>query len=52
MHKIEVLISERKSEETKVSFEHTSKDLMIADPLTKGLPPKTFVGLVERMNII
>ena len=35
----------------KVSIEHISTNLMIADPLIKGLPPKTFVGHVERMGI-
>ncbi|KAK4267306.1 hypothetical protein QN277_024104 [Acacia crassicarpa] len=28
----------------RVSIEHVSTDLMIADPLTKGLPPKVFTG--------
>ena len=28
----------------RVSIEHISTDLMIADPLTKWLPPKTFTG--------
>ncbi|KAK9089019.1 hypothetical protein Scep_028101 [Stephania cephalantha] len=36
----------------RVSIEHIGTDLMIADPLTKGLPPKTFIGHVERMGII
>ena len=36
----------------KVSFEHIGTDLMIADPLTKGLLPKTFIGHVERMGIM
>ena len=36
----------------RVSIEHISTNLMIADPLTKGLPPKTFIGHVERMGII
>ncbi|OMO97059.1 Integrase, catalytic core [Corchorus capsularis] len=35
-----------------VSIEHIGTDLMVADPLTKGLPPKTFVGHVERMGLI
>ena len=35
----------------KVSIEHISTNLMIADPLTKELPPKTFAGHVERMGI-
>ena len=36
----------------RVSIEHIGTDLMIADPLTKGLPPKIFVGHVKRMGII
>ena len=36
----------------KVSIEHIGTELMIADPLTKGLPPKTFNGHVIRMGII
>ena len=36
----------------RVSIEHIGTDLMIADPLTKGLPPKTFIGHVERMGIM
>jgi len=36
----------------RVSFEHIRTDMMVADPLTKGLPPKAFNGHVERMGII
>ena len=36
----------------RVSIEHISTNLMIVDPLTKRLPPKTFTGHVERMGII
>ncbi|KAL6633353.1 hypothetical protein ACP70R_026024 [Stipagrostis hirtigluma subsp. patula] len=36
----------------RVSIEHIGTALMVADPLTKGLPPKTFIGHVERMGII
>lgn len=36
----------------RVFFEHIRTDMMIADPLTKGLPPKTFIGHVERMGVI
>ncbi|KAL0553776.1 hypothetical protein IC582_007680 [Cucumis melo] len=35
----------------RVSIEHISTKLMIANPLTKGLPPKTFNDHVERMGI-
>ena len=34
----------------RVIIEHIS--IMIADPLTKGLSPKTFSEYVERMGII
>ncbi|KAA0056358.1 Retrovirus-related Pol polyprotein from transposon TNT 1-94 [Cucumis melo var. makuwa] len=35
----------------KVSIEHISTKLMIADPLTKGLSPKTFNDHIKRMDI-
>ncbi|XP_057958549.1 secreted RxLR effector protein 161-like [Malania oleifera] len=35
-----------------VLIEHISTNCMIADPLTKGLSPKTFIGHVEKMGII
>ena len=35
----------------RVSIEHISTELMIADPLTKGLPPKTFNDHVNRMSL-
>ena len=36
----------------RVSIEHISTKLMVADPLTKGLPPKIFIEHVERMGIL
>ena len=36
----------------KMSIEHIDIDMMIADPLTKGLLPKIFIGHVEIMGII
>ncbi|PKU80214.1 Retrovirus-related Pol polyprotein from transposon TNT 1-94 [Dendrobium catenatum] len=36
----------------RVSFEHISTNLIIADPLTKRLPPKTFHEHVAKMGII
>jgi len=36
----------------RVSIEHISTDLMIVDPLTKGLPPKTSTGHVVNMGIM
>ncbi|XP_034685753.1 secreted RxLR effector protein 161-like [Vitis riparia] len=34
-----------------VSIEHINTELMVADPLTKGLPPKTFKEHVKRMGL-
>ena len=36
----------------RVSIKYISTNLMIANPLTKGLSPKTFNEHVKRMNII
>jgi len=33
-----------------MSIELISTDLMIVDPLTKGLPPKIFSGPIENMG--
>ncbi len=35
----------------RVSIEHISTQLMVADPLTKGLPPKTFKEHASRMGL-
>ena len=35
----------------RVSIEHLSTNLMIADPLTKGLTPKIFSEHIERMGL-
>ena len=34
-----------------IIIEHIGTKEMIADPLTKGLPPKVFIGHIERMGI-
>ena len=36
----------------KVTIERISTKHMIADPLTKGLPPKTFIEHLERVGLI
>jgi len=36
----------------RVLIEHVSTELMIANPLTKGLPPKVFTGHVKNMGIM
>ena len=35
----------------KVAIEHITTRLMIADPLTKGLPPKAYKEHVEHMGL-
>ena len=37
--------------ENKVIIEHISTELMIADPLTKGMPPKQFRNHVINMEL-
>jgi len=36
----------------RVSIEHVSTDIMIAKPLTKGLPPQVFTDHVKNMSIM
>ena len=36
----------------KVSIEHIGTNMMIADPLTKELPPRIFIGHVKSMGFI
>ena len=38
--------------EKQVVIEHISTELMIADPLTKGMPPMKFKDHVDRMVIV
>ena len=37
--------------EKKVVIEHVNTELMIADPLTKGMPPKNFKDHVVQMGL-
>jgi len=37
--------------EKKVVIEHINTELMIVDPLTKGMPPKNFKDHVVRMGL-
>ena len=50
--KIKYLAMKEEVQKQIVSIKHISTNLMIADPLTKGLEPKTFKEHVERMGII
>ena len=49
---LKYLSVQEKVQKHKVSIDHIGTDMMIADSLTKGLPPKIFIGHVERMGII
>ena len=48
---IKYLAIRERVKENKVVIEHISTELMIADPLTKGMPPKSFKDHVVRMGL-
>jgi len=48
---LKYLVVKEEVHKQRVSIEHISTNLMVADPLTKGLPPKTFNEHVERMGV-
>ena len=48
---IKYLAIRERVKEKKVVIEHISTKLMIADPLTKGMPPKTFRDHVISMGL-
>nr|KYP35840.1 hypothetical protein KK1_043095 [Cajanus cajan] len=50
--KLKYFVVKEKVHKQRVSIEHISTNLMIADPLTKGLLPKTFIEHVKNMGII
>jgi len=43
---------EKEVQKRKLSIEHISTNLMIANSLTKGLPPKLYVGHVKNIDIM
>ena len=49
---IKYLSVKEEVQKCRVSFEHIRTDMMVADPLTKGLPPSVYIGHVEKMGII
>jgi len=49
---LKYFVLKKKLKNIRVSIEHVSTDLMIVDPLTKGLPPKVFTGHVKKMGIM
>ena len=48
---LKYFIVKKEVQKQRVSIEHISTKLMIVDPLTKGLAPKTFNEHVERMSL-
>ena len=46
---LKYLIVKEDVQKQRVSIEHLSTQLMVADPLTKGLAPKAFKEHVNRM---
>ena len=48
---IKYLAIRERVKEKKVVIEHISTDLMIADPLTKGMPPLKFKDHVVNMGL-
>ena len=49
--KTKYFVDEEEVQKQRVSIEHINTELMIADSLTKGLPPKTFKEHVNRMGL-
>jgi len=50
--KLKYFVVKEEVQKQRVSIEHISINFTIADPLTKGLPPKTFIEHVENMSIV
>ena len=48
---IKYLAIRERVKEKKVVIEHVSIELMIDDPLTKGMPPLKFKGYVDKMGL-
>ena len=48
---IKYLAIRERVKEKKVVIEHVSTELMLADPLTKGMPPRSYKDHVDRMGI-
>ena len=49
---IKYLVVKEKVQNGVISIEHIKNTLMLADPLTKGLPPKLFMDYVTRMGLV
>ena len=49
---IKYLVVREKIQNGVISIEHIKNTLMLADSLTKGLPPKLFMDYVARMGLM
>ena len=49
---IKFLVVKERVQSLQVSIEHISTNSMIADPLTKGLPPKVYHEHVAHMGVV
>ena len=49
---IKYLAIKKRVKDKKVVIEHISTELMIVDPLTKGMPPFKFKDHVKRMDLV
>ena len=49
---LKYIVVMREIQKQRVSIEHISTNLMIIDPLTKGLSPNTFIKHVESMGAV
>ena len=50
--KVKYFVIKEEVQKQRVSIKHIITNLIIVNPLTKGLPPKTFNEHVERIGII
>ena len=49
---IKFLVVKERVQSEQLSIEHIGTNFMVADPLTKGLPPKMFHEHTARMNVM
>ena len=50
--KLKYFVFKEEVQKHRVLIKHVSTELMIVDPLTKGLPSKVFTGHVKNMDIM
>ena len=49
---IKFLVVKERVQDKQISIEHIGTDFMLADPLTKGLPPKFFHEHTTHMGVV